>query len=163
MNAQRTFLFCACCIEIPRAKENFSLYDLSRDKSADKFFAVANPPCKAPLRARPMRNSLSYPLLCLLCVSFRRDAWRQTSPAMAEASISGWLFKLGEKGLIKAWKKRFCVLESGRVYYYTSSSPEQRATTCKGFIELKTGTTSHNMPIQIVLLRLLVIRRELWP
>lgn len=30
----------------------------------------------------------------------------------------GWMKKQGRKGLVKNWKKRYFVLEAGKMYYY---------------------------------------------
>lgn len=34
----------------------------------------------------------------------------------AAAAVRGWLLKLG--GAVKIWKKRFCVVQNGYVFYF---------------------------------------------
>lgn len=50
--------------------------------------------------------------------------------------LEGWLWKQGDKGLVKGWKRRFCRLEAGTKVYYSKDRNEKEI----GYIDLRQVT-----------------------
>eukprot|EP01102_Stenamoeba_stenopodia_P007656 TRINITY_DN215_c0_g3_i1.p1 TRINITY_DN215_c0_g3~~TRINITY_DN215_c0_g3_i1.p1 ORF type:complete len:222 (-),score=56.97 TRINITY_DN215_c0_g3_i1:170-784(-) len=55
---------------------------------------------------------------------------------MTTLALSAWCHKLGVKGLVKTWKRRWLVLKDGSVFYYKAASDKLP----KGVINLNTAT-----------------------
>lgn len=43
---------------------------------------------------------------------------------LAPPVLTGWMRKQGRKGLIKNWKRRYFVLKSGKLSYYTDEAKQ---------------------------------------
>ncbi|ELR19001.1 PH domain containing protein [Acanthamoeba castellanii str. Neff] len=65
-----------------------------------------------------------------------------TTEPLSRHAASGWLNKLGDKGLIKSWKKRWFAQRAERLYYYET----KEETGLKGFVDLTLVTAVAESP-----------------